>query len=74
KALPTDVNNEFDLTERELEVLLCLAEGLTYKRIAEKLFLAEGTIRNYVSQIYAKLDVSNRQQAVNKGKVAGMIH
>jgi DNA-binding NarL/FixJ family response regulator len=52
-----------DLTDRELDVLRLLARGLTNADIAERLFLSEGTVRNYVSSILAKLDLSDRTQA-----------
>lgn len=51
------------LSEREREVLRLLAHGLTNKDIADKLCLAEGTVRNYVSTIRAKLNVTDRTQA-----------
>lgn len=51
------------LTERELQVLALIAEGKTNKEIAEKAFLSEKTIRNYVSSILDKLNVSNRAEA-----------
>jgi DNA-binding NarL/FixJ family response regulator len=51
------------LSERELEVLRLLASGLTNTEIAQKLFLSEGTVRNYVSTIFTKLDVTDRTQA-----------
>jgi NarL family two-component system response regulator LiaR len=52
-----------DLTDREVDVLKLLARGLTNADIAERLFLSEGTVRNYVSAILAKLDVADRTQA-----------
>ena len=52
-----------ELSEREVEVLKLLARGLTNADIAQRLFLSEGTIRNYVSAILAKLDVTDRTQA-----------
>ena len=51
------------LTDRELDVLRLLAHGLTNADIAQQLFLSEGTVRNYVSSILAKLDVPDRTQA-----------
>lgn len=51
------------LTNRELDVLRLLAHGLTNADIAQQLFLSEGTVRNYVSSILAKLDVPDRTQA-----------
>lgn len=51
------------LTERELDVLRLIAAGLSNTDIAERLFLTEGTVRNYVSAILAKLGVADRTQA-----------
>lgn len=51
------------LTERETDVLRILARGLNNAAIAEELHLTEGTVRNYISAILAKLDVSDRTQA-----------
>ncbi len=52
-----------ELTEREKDVLKLMAQGLENKEIAEKLFFAEQTIKNYVSNIYSKLEVHDRVQA-----------
>lgn len=51
------------LSERELEVLRLLARGLSNADIAARLYLSEGTVRNYVSAILSKLDVADRTQA-----------
>jgi NarL family two-component system response regulator LiaR len=51
------------LTERETEVLRLIAKGLNNKDISDRLFLSEGTVRNHVSAILAKLGVSDRTQA-----------
>jgi len=52
------------LTGREEDVLRLMARGLSNAEIAEQLYLSEGTVRNHVSAIFAKLDVSDRTQAV----------
>ena len=52
-----------DLTNREIEVLHLLAKGLNNKDISTYLFLSEGTVRNHVSAILAKLGVTDRTQA-----------
>jgi len=52
-----------DLTPQELSVLALVAEGLTNRQIAVKLYLGEGTVRNYVSSVLAKIGVSNRAEA-----------
>ena len=54
----------FHLSERENDVLKLLAQGLTNADIAQQLFLTEGTVRNYTSEIFKKLGVSDRTQAV----------
>ena len=51
------------LTPRELDILRLLANGRTNTDIAAQLFLSEGTVRNYVSGIFTKLDVTDRTQA-----------
>ncbi len=52
------------LTERELEVLRLMAEGLKYKEIGERLFISLNTVRFYVKAIYSKLNVNNRTKAI----------
>ena len=52
-----------DLTAQEMQVLSLIAEGRTNREIAEALYLSEGTVRNYVSGILSKLEVSNRAEA-----------
>jgi len=52
-----------DLTEQELKLLGFIAEGLTNRQIGEKMFLAEKTVKNYVSSILAKLGLERRTQA-----------
>lgn len=52
-----------DLTSQERQVLQLIAEGKTNREIATELFLSEGTVRNYVSSILSKLNVSNRAEA-----------
>jgi len=60
---PKDSTLAEKLSEREREILSLLANGLSNAEIAERMHLAEGTIRNYVSTIFTKLDVSDRTQA-----------
>jgi DNA-binding NarL/FixJ family response regulator len=61
-----------DLTPRECEVLELLAQGLTNTAIAEKLVLSPKTVRNQVSNIFSKLQVSTRSEAVIKAREAGL--
>lgn len=53
-----------DLTSREQDVLLLLVEGLNNREIAEKLVISRSTVKHHVSSILAKLDASNRAEAV----------
>ncbi|HEY3340785.1 MAG TPA: response regulator transcription factor, partial [Anaerolineae bacterium] len=61
------------LSERETEVLALIAQGLANKDIAGKLFLSEGTVKNYVSNIMAKLHANDRTQVVIKAVQQGIV-
>ena len=54
----------YDLTPREMEILKYLSQGMRYKAIAMRLYLSDGTVRNYASTLYAKLGVRNRDEAI----------
>jgi len=60
------VNKKEILSERENAVLQLLANGLLYKEIADKLNIVHGTVRQHIHNIYEKLHVNNRTEAVNK--------
>jgi len=59
------------LTERELQIMELMAEGKSSKEISSVLFLSAGTVRNYISVILDKLQVSNRIEAISKAKEKG---
>ena len=61
-----------DLTEREHELLSLMAEGYTNSAIASRLYLSPKTVRNYVSSIFTKLQVSDRSQAIVQARQAGL--
>lgn len=61
------------LTDRELEVLGLLADGLSNQAIADELIIAVGTVKSYTSHIYGKLAVANRTQAIVRAQELGII-
>ena len=70
---PIEIENEQEqenikLTTRETEVLEQLSKGLSYQLIAENLILSTGTIRKHIENIYRKLQVHNKLEAVQKAK------
>ena len=52
----------YEISEKELKVMSLVAEGLSNKELAERLFLSEGTVRNYISNILDKLKLRDRTQ------------
>jgi len=61
------------LTQRELDVLGLLAQGLTNQQIADGLFIALATVKTHTRSIYGKLGVNNRTRAVNRARVLGIL-
>src|SRR5215472_9630361 len=61
------------LTRRELEILRLMAEGLSNKAIAEQLFIGTETVKWYLKQIYSKLQVSSRTQAIAVARSLGLL-
>ncbi len=61
------------LTDRELEVLHLIANGLTNQQIADSLVIAKGTVKYYTSNIYSKLQVASRTQAVAQARELGIL-
>jgi DNA-binding NarL/FixJ family response regulator len=63
----TEKNTELEkLSTREQEILLLLSKGLRYKEIAEKIFVSTETVRTHIRNIYQKLQVNSRTDALNK--------
>jgi LuxR family maltose regulon positive regulatory protein len=62
------------LSERELEVLQLIAEGLTNPEIASRLFVSLNTVKAHTRNIYGKLGVHNRTEAVTKARALGVLH
>lgn len=61
------------LAEREIEILRLVAQGLSNREIAQRLFLAEGTVKNYVTAILQKIGVRDRTQAALRGRELGLL-
>lgn len=70
---PVDAGLAEPLAERELEILKLLARGLTNREIAGELFLAEGTIKNYVTSLLGKIGARDRTQAALRGSELGYL-
>jgi DNA-binding CsgD family transcriptional regulator len=64
---------ELGLTPREHEILGLIAEGLSNREIAERLFVSENTVKTHSSRVFEKLSVNRRVQAVQRGKELGLI-
>src|SRR5215510_15899909 len=62
------------LTERESDVLACLADGLSNNEIAERLFLSPSTVKWYVRQLNNKLDTANRDEIVERARAWGLLN
>lgn len=65
-AIQREPSQNFDLTRRELEILEQLKAGLSYERIGENLFISYGTVRKHIENVYRKLQVHNKVEAVQK--------
>ncbi|HKO43462.1 MAG TPA: helix-turn-helix transcriptional regulator [Pyrinomonadaceae bacterium] len=76
-AQPFSVNQtrlqEFGLTPREHEILELIANGLSNREIAAKLFVSENTVKTHSSRLFDKLSAKRRTQAVQIGKESGLI-
>lgn len=66
--LPDGRSGKPEFSEKQLQILALLAEGTSNKKIAERMFLSEGTVKQYVSAILRELDVDNRTQAGIKAR------
>lgn len=64
---------EVGLSDREMEVLECLAQGKTTSQVAGELFISENTVKTHVRHILEKLEASNRAEAVSKATQMGLI-
>jgi len=61
------------LSEREVDVLALMAEGLSNRAIASRLYISTGTVKVHANNLYAKLGVNNRTAAVGKARLLGIL-
>ena len=74
-SLPPRASSGLDdpLSEREVDILRLLAQGLTNREIARRLYLAEGTVKNYVTNILSKIGARDRTQAALRARELGLL-
>lgn len=72
-TLDTSRIDELGLSKREHEVLELMAQGLSNQEIADKLFLSLSTVKTHSANLFSKLDVKRRTQAIQKGKELRLI-
>lgn len=68
-----NAENKFGLSPREYEVLVLIASGYSYQEIADKLFVSLSTVKTHASNIFSKMDVQRRTQAVMRAQSAGIL-
>jgi DNA-binding CsgD family transcriptional regulator len=64
---------QLGITPRELEILAAMADGLSNREMAERLFVSENTIKTHTARLFDKLSARRRTQAVQRAKEAGLI-
>jgi DNA-binding NarL/FixJ family response regulator len=69
-----EISKKLGITERELEVLELLAEGLSNQEIATKLFISLPTVKTHSYNLYAKLQAKRRTQAIEKARNLGLLY
>lgn len=72
---PTTIKNEadYELTKREIEILEQIAKGLSYDQISENLYISYSTAKKHVENIYRKMKVHNKVEALSKARTGGYI-
>ena len=72
-VLNTSLVSQLELSKRELEILSLLAQGFSNQEIAAKLFVSLSTVKTHIQNLFEKLDVKRRTQAVEKAKRLSLI-
>lgn len=62
EASSENIKSKYKITDRELEIIINIGLGLSNKEIAKKLFVAEGTVKNYITEILSKMELRDRTQ------------
>lgn len=57
-----NIKNKYKITDREIEIIICIGSGLSNKEIAEKQHVTEGTVKNHITEILSKLEMRDRTQ------------
>lgn len=73
KSAPEISPEELDIRPREMEILQLMAEGLSNQEIADQLFISLSTVKTHNMNLFTKLDVKRRTQAVSKAKELGLL-
>lgn len=68
-----EVLDRYGISPREWEVLVCLAQGLSNEEIAQKLFVSANTVKTHLGNVYGKLAVNRRTQAIDKARSLGLL-
>lgn len=71
--LQQESSEDYKLTKRELDVLEQIAKGLSYDQISNNLFISYGTTKKHVENIYAKMKVHNKIEAIEKARKSGLL-
>ena len=71
--VPEEVLRELGISPREYEVLQLMAAGLSNQEIADRLFISLNTVKTHISNLYLKLGVQRRTQAIQKAKEKGLM-
>lgn len=72
-ANPTESLRRLNISKREYEVLQLMQEGLSNQEIADRLFVSLNTVKTHSANLFQKLEVSRRTQAVRKAKAVGLL-
>ena len=67
------VNPDSNLTKREIEMLELIAKGMSYEQVADSTGISYGTVRKHLENIYKKLNVHSKLEAVNKAQKDGLL-